>query len=38
MTSVSSTTGTVWVAIDIAKSVHEVLVERPDRQRRSLTW
>ena len=36
MTSVSSTTGTVWVAIDIAKSVHQVLVERPDGQRRSM--
>jgi len=36
MTSVSSTTGTVWVAIDIAKAVHQVLVERPDGQRRTM--
>jgi transposase len=36
MTSVSSTTGMVWVAIDVAKLAHQVLVETPDGRRRGL--
>jgi transposase len=36
MTSVSSITGTVWVAIDVAKASHQVLVELPDGPRRSM--
>jgi transposase len=36
MTSTSSTTGTVWVAIDVAKASHQVLVELPDGRRRSM--
>src|SRR5262245_58269783 len=36
MTSPCSTTGTVWVAIDVAKQVHQVLIERPDGSRRAV--
>ena len=36
MTSQSSTTVPVWVAIDIAKASHQVLIELPGGQRRSL--
>ena len=36
MTSASSTTRTVWVAIDVAKQVHQVLIEGPDGGRRAL--
>ena len=36
MTSPSSTTGPVWVAIDVAKQVHQVLIEGPDGGRRAL--
>jgi transposase len=36
MTSQSSTTGPVWVAIDIAKASHQVLIELPGGQRRPL--
>ncbi len=36
MTSPSSTTGMVWVAIDVAKVAHQVLVETPDGRRRGL--
>lgn len=34
MTILSSTTRAVWVAIDVAKRVHQVLIERPDGSRR----
>ncbi len=34
MTIPSSTTGAIWVAIDVAKRVHQVLIERPDGSRR----
>jgi len=36
MTSASSTTRTVWVAIDVAKQAHQVLIERPDGSRRAV--
>jgi hypothetical protein len=36
MTTASSTTGTTWVAIDIAKLVHQVLIETPDGRRRTM--
>ena len=36
MTSASSTTGATWVAIDIAKAAHQVLIEAPDGRRRAL--
>jgi transposase len=36
MTSKSSTTGPVWVAIDVAKAFHQVLIELPGGQRRAL--
>jgi transposase len=36
MTPASSITGTVWVAIDVAKATHQVLVETPDGRRRSM--
>jgi len=36
MTSASSTTGATWVAIDVAKVTHQVLVETPDGRRRSM--
>ena len=36
MTSASSTTGATWVAIDIAKAAHQVLVETPDGRRRTM--
>jgi transposase len=35
MTSESSTTGSVWVAIDVAKACHQVLIELPGGQRRA---
>jgi len=34
MTAASSTTGITWVAIDVAKAAHQVLVESPDGRRR----
>jgi transposase len=36
MTPASSTTGIVWVAIDVAKVAHQVLVESPDGRRRAM--
>ena len=36
MTSQSSTTVPVWVAIDIAKAFHQVLIELPGGQRRTM--
>jgi hypothetical protein len=36
MTPTSSITGTVWVAIDVAKATHQVLVETPDGRRRAM--
>jgi transposase len=36
MTPPSSTTRTAWVAIDVAKYVHQVLIERPDGSRRAV--
>ena len=36
MTSASSTTATVWVAIDVAKLTHQVLIETPDGRRRAM--
>jgi transposase len=36
MTSPSSTTAPVWVAIDVAKASHQVLIEGPSGQRRSM--
>ena len=36
MTSPSSTTPPVWVAIDVAKASHQVLIEGPSGQRRSM--
>lgn len=36
MTSQTSTTGFVSVAIDVAKGMHHVLVELPDGRRRAL--
>jgi transposase len=35
-TSTTVATGRVWVAIDIAKTVHQVLIEEPDGRRRAL--
>jgi hypothetical protein len=36
MTPASSITGVVWVAIDVAKATHQVLVEAPDGRRRAM--
>jgi transposase len=36
MTAASSTTGGTWVAIDIAKMAHQVLVEAPGGRRRAM--
>ena len=36
MTSASSTTATVWVAIDVAKLSHQVLIETSDGRRRAM--
>jgi transposase len=36
MTSLSSTTVPVWVAIDVAKAFHQVLIEVPGGQRRAM--
>jgi len=36
MTSAPSTTATVWVAIDVAKLTHQVLIETPDGRRRAM--
>jgi transposase len=36
MTTASSTTETTWVAIDVAKLVHQVLIETPDGRRRMM--
>ena len=36
MTSASSTTGATWVAIDVAKAAHQVLVEGLDGRRRTM--
>jgi Transposase len=35
MTSETSTTARVWVAIDVAKAFHQVLIETPEGQRRA---
>lgn len=36
MTSASSTMGATWVAIDVAKAAHQVLIETPDGRRRAM--
>jgi len=36
MTASSSTTATTWVAIDVAKVMHQVLIETPDGRRRAM--
>ena len=36
MTSASSITGATWVAIDVAKLTHQVLVEGPGGRRRAM--
>jgi transposase len=36
MTSESSTTAPVWVAIDVAKASHQVVIELPSGQRRAM--
>ena len=36
MASQSSTTVPVWVAIDVAKASHQVLIELPGGQRRAM--
>ena len=36
MTSASSTTSATWVAIDIAKAGHQVLIEAPQGRRRAM--
>lgn len=36
MTAASSTTVATWVAIDVAKVTHQVLIETPDGRRRAM--
>jgi transposase len=36
MTAASSTTAATWVAIDVAKVMHQVLIETPDGRRRAM--
>ena len=36
LTAASSTTATTWVGIDVAKVMHQVLIETPDGRRRAM--